>query len=128
MLIHRDKDIVKSNCIQLYQIAILKEGWGWLYADEDEHFVETINKHIDILCDNFNIHVVPDMDAVVSICCYETDESYTFEGEAEGISLYKRYEDGCPTVQDNLTVKRVNIELDELWSKYYKKETDNDDT
>ena len=126
MTIYRDKDIVKSKCIQLYQIAILKEGWGWLYTDDDEHFVETINKHIDILCDNFNIHVVPDKDAVVSICCYETDESYTFEGEEQFISFYKRYEEGCPTVQDNPIVKRVNILLDELWSKYYEKETNND--
>jgi hypothetical protein len=118
MKIYNDKDIVKSKCIQLYQIAIVKDGWGWLYTDEDAQYLETINKHIDILCDNFNMHLVPAKDAVVSIACYETDESYTFEGEAECISLYKRYEEGCPTVQDNLTVKRVDSLLSEVWSKY----------
>jgi len=118
MLIHRDKDIVKSKCVQFYQIAIVKDGWGWLYAREDAPFTETIQKHIDILCDNFNMCVIGGKDAVVSASCYETDESYTFEGEAECISLYKRYEEGCPTVQNSITVKRVDILLDELWSKY----------
>ena len=119
MLIHRDKDIVKSKCIQLYQIAILKEGWGWLYADEDEQFVETIDKHIDILCDNFNMQVVGGINAMVHIYCYETDESYTFESEYKFISFYKKYEEGCPTVQDNPIVKHVDLLLDELWSNYY---------
>lgn len=120
MTIYKDKDIVKSKCVQLYQIAVVKDGWGWLYTDDDPEYLETINKHIDILCKNFNMRVVCQKDAVVSIACYETDESYTFEGEAECISLYKRYEDGCPTVQDNLTVKRVDILLHELWSAYDK--------
>lgn len=116
MTIYKDKDIVKSKCVQLYQIAVVKDGWGWLYTNEETGFLETIEKHIDILCENFKLRLVSDEDAVIYICCYETDESYTFEGEAECISLYKRYEEGCPTVQDNPIVKRVDILLNQLWA------------
>ena len=114
-IMYEDKDIVESRSIQLYQIAIVKDGWGWLYTDEDEKFLETIEKHIDILCENFKLTQVLDSEALVSVGCWETDRSYTFEGDAEAISLYKRYEDGCPTVQDNPIVKRVKFLLDELW-------------
>jgi hypothetical protein len=117
MTIYKDKDIVKSKCVQLYQIAVVKDGWGWLYTNEETGFLETIEKHIDILCENFKLRWVSGEDAVIYICCYETDESYTLEGEAECISLYKRYEEGCPTVQDNPIVKRVDILLNQLWAE-----------
>ena len=128
MTIYNDKDIAKSTSkleiVQLYQIGIVKDGWGWLYAEGDTKFSETINKHIDILCDCFNMQLVPTEDAIVSVAVYETDESFTFEGTAESISLYKRYEEGCPTVQDDLTVKRVTSLLKELWSNYHGAEND----
>ena len=109
--------ICKSK--QLYQIAVVKDGWGWLFTDEDEQFMEIINKHLDILCDAFSMSLVSDSDAVVSISTWEIDDSFTFEGTAENISLYKRYEEGCPTAQDNPVVKKADALLSKLWSDYH---------
>ena len=43
----------------IYQIAVVREGWGWLYTDEglaaDQLHLQYRDKEIKILCENFII-------------------------------------------------------------------------
>jgi hypothetical protein len=118
-------DLVRVDKLKdkpIYQIAVVREGWGWLYTHEelaaDQLHLQYRDKEMKILCENFNMKLVSGAEATVCISVWETDECYTFEGEAEALSLYKRHEEDCPTVQDNLTVKRVRFLLDKLWTEY----------
>jgi hypothetical protein len=120
----------KTKTKPLYQIAIVREGWGWLYTNEelaaDRLHLQYRDKEMKILCENFNMKPVYGTDASVCISVWETDECYTFEGEAEALSLYKRHEEDCPTVQDNLTVKHVRFLLDKLWTEYQEEAAQDD--
>lgn len=103
---------------EVYQLSWVVEGWGWLYADEDEDFSETISKHIDFLCDVFSVSLVNSGDEIESFCHWETAESFTFEGNADNISKLKKYIDNCPTLCNHLR-EFVDKELNKMWSEYH---------
>ena len=97
-------------------MAVVIDGWGWLYTDDDEMFARTINKHIELLCDAFDVRLAdPCFDAMFTVYHYETAESFYFEGNKRNLQILKDYFEGKFQGQELWADKQ----LDKIWQEYY---------
>jgi len=111
---------IVSYTKEVHQMCIVMEGWGWIYADEDAMFRQTIEKHIELLCDAFDVslagigfmHRHGKEDFV--LYHYETDESYYFEGTKRNLQMLSDYLEGKYVGREWW----IDKQLDKLWQEY----------
>ena len=119
-MIEKITDII-SGTREIHQMGIVVEGWGWLYTDEDAMFSKTIDKHIELLCDAFDVSLagVGFMDKHGKedfvLYHYETAESYYFEGEERNLRYLSDYLQGKYEGQELW----IDKQLDKIWQEYY---------
>jgi hypothetical protein len=97
---------------EVHQMGIVMEGWGWLYADGDVMFIDTIREHIELLCHAFDVSLADD--AKFELYHYETAESYYFEGKKRNLQMLSDYLIGKYEGQELW----IDKQLDKLWQEY----------
>jgi hypothetical protein len=113
-------DIV-SNTKEIHQMGIVVDFWGWLYTDGDAIFSKTINKHIELLCDAFDISLVGrgfmDRHGKEELVLYHNElaESFYFEGEKKNLQMFKDYLEGKFRGHELCIDKK----LDNMWQAYH---------
>jgi hypothetical protein len=118
-VIEKITDII-SDTREIHQMGIVVEGWGWLYADDDAMFSKTIDKHIELLCDAFDVSLagIGFMDRhgkeELVLYHYETAESYYFEGKKRNLQMLKDYLEGKFNGQELW----IDKQLDNIWQAY----------
>ena len=121
MLHIEDISDIVSKTREIHQMGVVIEGWGWLYASEDATFSNIINKHIELLCDAFDISLVgigfKDRHGKEELVLYhyETAESYYFEGKKKNLQMFKDYLEGQLRGQKLW----IDKQLDKMWQAYH---------
>ena len=113
-MMDRISDIV-SGTREVNQMAIVKDGWGWLYTQDDDLFLDTTKKHIELLCEGFGVTIAKEN--LFEVYHWETEESFTFEGEKKNLQLLRDYLDGKYEDKEFWVDKK----LEKLWEEYYNK-------
>ena len=84
---------ISKGTRDFYQVTCVVYGWGWLYTDESDLFLQYTKDYIDVLCDCFNVKTVCEEDLLDDqyVLTWETDEAITFEGSLRAVKHVRDY-------------------------------------